>query len=163
MAPAAACVTIYHAGDPGAGRRTRVLRPAALVQMGAAMYQSYRRMPRLPRAAAPGGRLCAVALLLGVLALGGCTHLAGQVFDARTKAPLSGVTFTIGRPDSFAVYGRHKVDSQGRFDFSIAPTDASFIYLWDGQGDPELHAEHIDQSTFSDHMKVYYDTSRGDW
>ena len=106
------------------------------------------------------GRAYAAVGWLGAVALGcalaGCTQVKGQVLDAQTKAPLTGVTFTGGRPDSISVFARHKVDSEGRFDFSIAPTDEQYLYLWDGQGNPELHAMHIDPTQISNHMKIFY-------
>ena len=89
-----------------------------------------------------------------LLALGGCTHVAGTVYDAQTRRPLAGAVFTIGHPAGIGVFDRKTSDGQGHFDLQISPTDESQIYVYDGKGDPH-GAQRLDHTELSDHMKVY--------
>jgi hypothetical protein len=96
--------------------------------------------------------------LLGVASLGiaGCTtDVAGVVLDAR-ELPVRDAFFTVGLPTGVGTFGKYPVDQDGKFNFHIAPTDESQLYLWNGKGDPQVSIVHIDHAEISDHMRLHY-------
>jgi hypothetical protein len=99
-------------------------------------------------------KMLALLMLVAMAAVGGCTHLAGTVYDAQSKRPLPGAVFTVGHPAGIGVFDRKTADGYGRFDFQISPTDESQIYVYDGKSDPSS-AQRVDKTEFGDHMKVY--------
>lgn len=91
-------------------------------------------------------------VLFSALLLAGCTHVAGTVYEAGTSRPLAGATFTVGHPGGIGVFARHTSNAEGHFDFYIAPTDESHLYVF--SGDPTM-ARRVDRSEISEQMKVY--------
>ena len=104
---------------------------------------------------------CKLLGALGLLVLAGCAHVQGQVLYEGTKRPVPDAEFTIGHPNGVGVFARHKVDANGRFNFHISYTDDSHLYLWDGKGDADTAAQHIDRGEISDHMVIYYQSAAG--
>jgi len=96
--------------------------------------------------------LAGLAALL--LAIAGCTHVKGIVLDP-TQRPVTDAEFTVGIPNGLGPFARYRVDPNGRFDFQIAPTDETHLYLWDGKGDPLISIRKVDRSEISDHMTIY--------
>jgi hypothetical protein len=86
--------------------------------------------------------------------LGGCTHLKGVVLDDATGRPVPAAYFTVGRPTGVGVSATYRVDQFGRFDFSISPTDEDFLFLWDGNGDPETDVRRVYKTEMGTDMKI---------
>jgi hypothetical protein len=97
---------------------------------------------------------CIVLLVLSSGALTSCTHVAGVVLGDRTERPVANAEFTVG-PPNMMVLDRHRVDSNGHFDFFISPIDETNLYVWNGQGDPSLGPRHIDPTEISSHMTIH--------
>lgn len=109
-------------------------------------------------------RLCTgMSLALGLLLLNACTHVKGVVLEPITERPVTDARFTIGNPTGVGTFQTFKVDENGRFDFSISPTDENYLFLWDGKGDPAIAIRKIDRSQLNDHMKIYYSTKNRDY
>ena len=97
------------------------------------------------------------AFALLALCLTGCTtHVAGTVTDGR-DLPVRDAYFTVGLPTGVGTFGKYPVDQNGHFDFHIAATDESHLYLWNGQGDADVTMLHIDRGSINDHMDVKYE------
>ncbi len=92
--------------------------------------------------------------VLSAAAMGGCMHVKGVVLDDRSNQPMRSAVFTVGRPNGIAVLDRHAVDSGGRFDFYLLPTDADDLFLHDSMADPEFTMRRVDPSEINDHMKL---------
>jgi hypothetical protein len=101
-------------------------------------------------------RLWALPLLVLCGTMIGCTHLKGIVYEDRPGTgggrPMRSAMLSIGRPDGIAVYGTHSVDTEGRFDFYIGPTDLDNIFIYDGAADPTLTMHRLEPTQLSDHM-----------
>jgi hypothetical protein len=93
-------------------------------------------------------------LALAALAAGGCTHIKGVVVEDPSGRAMKTARFSVGRPDSIAVYATHDVDARGGFDFYIAPTDENNLYLYDAAGDPQYTLQRIDRSQQSEKMQL---------
>ncbi len=100
-----------------------------------------------------------VLSILSALALSACTHVSGVVLDPRSKKPVPTAVFSIGRPDGLGVFDKFKCDKDGKFDFSISPTDEPYIYVWDSAGDPGMTMQHIDRDQLRTNMTVYMQPS----
>jgi hypothetical protein len=85
--------------------------------------------------------------------VGGCTHVSGMVEQA-PGVPLRTAVLSAGRPDGIAVYATYHVNSQGRFDFDLFPTDESALYVYDGAADPRLTLRRIDERDIRPNMKI---------
>ncbi len=98
--------------------------------------------------------------LLAISGLAGCTHLKGVVLEDPSGHPMQSAVLSVGRPGGIAVFETHPVDSKGRFDFSVMPTDLNDIYLYDAAADPEMTVRHVDESEMNDHMQLHMQRAR---
>jgi hypothetical protein len=94
--------------------------------------------------------------LVAAIALCGCTHLKGVVVDAASGRPARTAVLSVGRPDGIAIYAVHPVDSNGKFDFQLGPTDEDNLYLYDSTA-PALTERKIDRTEFGQNMKLKLD------
>ncbi len=92
-------------------------------------------------------------LLVAVTAFTGCIHIRGVVLQDPTNRPLTTARITVGHPGGIGVFATHDVDSHGRFDFYIGPTDDSDVYIYDTVGGPD-DAMHLDRTEISDKMTI---------
>jgi hypothetical protein len=99
----------------------------------------------------PISRLVPLGLFMTLLPA--CTHVAGIV-EQGPGQPMSTAVLSVGRPGGIGVSTPHKVDPRGHFDFYLAPTDESDLYLYDGAGDPKLTLQHIDEREIGTHMQL---------
>ncbi len=98
-----------------------------------------------------------VACLLLFLCQVGCiTHLRGVVIDPATNRPLPSAIFTDGSPDNKINFVKYPVDADGRFDFRFPTLDKSWIFIWNGQGVPNMVYRKIDPSEFGTDMVVHF-------
>ncbi len=96
--------------------------------------------------------------LLAFLALSGvlpsCTHVAGTATWQGTSFPAAGAELSVGPPGSTFTRHYYPVNTKGHFSFWISSLDKANIWLWSGQGSPNLDAVQIDPTQVSDHMTV---------
>jgi hypothetical protein len=82
-----------------------------------------------------------------------CTHISGVVEQAPGQ-PLQSAVISVGRPDGIAVYSKHQVDSRGRFDIQLAPTDETNVYVYDGAGDPRMTMRRLEPIELKKNMRI---------
>lgn len=87
------------------------------------------------------------------LCASGCTQVAGEVVDPRGR-PHTSAVFSIGHPDGLGAFARHKVDAHGRFKFTLMGSDESYLYVYDGSGDPIMTTRRVDRSEISQSMRI---------
>jgi len=98
-------------------------------------------------------KVCGLMMLPLVGLVAGCTHVSGVVEQA-PGVPLTTAVLSAGRPDGIAVYATYHVDSRGRFDIHLFPTDESALYVYDGAADPRLTLRRIDERDLRPDMKI---------
>ena len=92
-------------------------------------------------------------LLAAAASLAGCIHMQGVVLEEPSNRPFTTARITVGRPGGLAIFASHDVDSHGRFDFYIGPTDDNDVYVYDTTGSVE-DAIRLDRTEISDKMKI---------
>jgi hypothetical protein len=99
-------------------------------------------------------RVAASLVTVGILAMAGCTQVAGVVVYQGSHVPAKGAIVSVGEPQSGFNYEPHTVNSAGHFSFYIDPLDESNIWVTPPHGDPSLDAIHLQPSQINSHMYV---------
>ncbi len=98
--------------------------------------------------------LACLSLCLVVLSLGACTHVKGIAVEDASDRPLKTAQFSVGRPDGVGTFGTFSVNGKGEFDFYISSLDVGELYVYDGNGAPQLTMRHLDRGEINEKMRI---------